>query len=292
MVLSANWLKLRGTDSSTFKKQDANDKKTTEYLVSRKNGVRKTTSKHGQQKDKKYAGKGPNKIMSMVYTMNTAIQNHERQKLEGKEFEFAGPNTNKPADCLSRKLDELYKELGSAISSQKNIEIGKYVAIDCEFVGVGPEGRESHLARITVVNYHGSVVMDQFVRPREKVTDWRTWISGVKPSHMQNAIDFDTAQLKVAKLLSGRILVGHAVNHDLESLALSHPKSLTRDTSKHLPFRKNYAKGKTPSLKKLVKEIFGVDIQVGEHSSVDDARATMLLYRKHKNEFETLHRPT
>lgn len=37
-------------------------------------------------------------------------------------------------------------------------------------------------------------------------------------------------------------------------------------------------KGSTPSLKRLAKEILSIDIQSGEHSSVEDARAAMQLY--------------
>ena len=164
--------------------------------------------------------------------------------------------------------------------------------MDCEFVGVGPEGKESALARISIVNYFGHVVFDEFVKPREKVVEWRTWVSGIKPEHMKNAITFKEAQKKTADILEGRILVGHALKHDLEALMLSHPKSLLRDTSRHLPFRKLYAKGKTPSLKKLTTEVLKISIQEGEHSSVEDARATMLLYKKEKTEFEKIHRNT
>lgn len=64
--------------------------------------------------------------------------------------------------------------------------IGKYVALDCEFVGVGPEGKRSALARVSMVNYYGALVMDEFVRPEEKVTDWRTWVSGIRPKDMQD----------------------------------------------------------------------------------------------------------
>jgi len=42
-------------------------------------------------------------------------------------------------------------------------------------------------------------------------------------------------------------------------------------------------------LKKLAKEILGVDIQGGEHSSIEDARATMLLFRRHKSAFDIEH---
>lgn len=53
-------------------------------------------------------------------------------------------------------------------------------------VGVGPEGVESTLARVSIVNYHGAVMLDRFVRPREKVTDYRTWVSGVREEDLRN----------------------------------------------------------------------------------------------------------
>jgi len=44
-------------------------------------------------------------------------------------------------------------------------------------------------------------------------------------------------------------------------------------------------------LKKLALEVLGIEIQGGEHSSVEDARACMLLYRKFRDEIEKLHKP-
>lgn len=162
---------------------------------------------------------------------------------------------------------------------------GKYLAIDCEFVGVGPEGAENALARVSIVNFYGYVVYDKYVRPTEKVTDWRTWVSGITPKHMKEAITFKQAQSEAAKILAGKVLVGHAVSHDLESLFLSHPKSMIRDTTRYQPFRA-IAKGKTPGLKKLTQHFLKIEIQDGEHSSVEDARATMLLFRMHRKDFE------
>lgn len=75
---------------------------------------------------------------------------------------------------------------------------GKYLAIDCEMVGIagGPKDPslpgnrsqrdESSLARVSVVNYHGAVQLDVFVQQRERVTDWRTEFSGVRESDMIN----------------------------------------------------------------------------------------------------------
>ncbi len=63
---------------------------------------------------------------------------------------------------------------------------GKYLAVDCEMVGVGLDGAESALARVSLVNFHGVVLMDEFVRPRERVVDYRTQFSGIRPADMVN----------------------------------------------------------------------------------------------------------
>jgi len=154
----------------------------------------------------------------------------------------------------------------------------------------GPTNERSALARVSIVNYHGHVILDTFVRPKEKVTDWRSWVSGVTPMHMIHAREFEDVQKEVSTILMDRVLVGHAVKNDLEVLLLSHPRRDTRDTSRHPGFRKLSA-GRTPALKKLAQEVLGIEIQGGEHSSVEDARVCMLLYRKFRDEIEKLHKP-
>lgn len=287
MPLSSNWQALLASESnptSNGKNKQSNRKIRNVNKVSKTVNVSSTTQYAPRKR------KNGSKIMDMVYNMNKEISKHEKDKLEGKVFEF-NPNKANTSTTIKEPVKVGISE-DTRINSNKSKEIGKYIAMDCEFVGVGPEGKESALARISIVNYFGHVVLDEFVKPREKVVEWRTWVSGIKPEHMKNAITFKEAQKKTADILEGRILVGHALKHDLEALMLSHPKSLLRDTSRHLPFRKLYAKGKTPSLKKLTKEVLKISIQEGEHSSVEDARATMLLYKKEKTEFEKIHRNT
>lgn len=166
-------------------------------------------------------------------------------------------------------------------------KVGKFVGIDCEMVGVGPDGTDSALARVSIVNFNGAVLLDCYVKPQEKVTDYRTHVSGIEPKHLESdeALTFKEAQFKTEAIIRGRILVGHAVYNDLQALILSHPALLIRDTSRYKPFRK-LAKGRTPGLKMLVKEILGITIQSGSHSSVEDARFTIQLYKSAKSEWE------
>ncbi|MCJ1239618.1 REX4, RNA exonuclease 4 [Varicellaria rhodocarpa] len=170
--------------------------------------------------------------------------------------------------------------------SPPTVEAGKFIAIDCEMVGVGPTpATDSALARVSVVNYHGQQLYDSFVLPKETVTDYRTHVSGITPYLLRSARTLETVQMDIADLLDGRILIGHSIRNDLDALLMGHPKRDIRDTCRYPPFRK-LAGGKTPGLKRLAKEILGVEIQGGEHSSIEDARATMLLFRKEKEGFE------
>jgi hypothetical protein len=44
--------------------------------------------------------------------------------------------------------------------------VTKLIALDCEMVGVGIEGKESMLARVCIINSFGNVIYDKFVKPR------------------------------------------------------------------------------------------------------------------------------
>jgi RNA exonuclease 4 len=175
------------------------------------------------------------------------------------------------------------------LTTSLSAEIGKYVAIDCEMVGVGPNpDKESALARVSIVNWNGDQIYDSFVRPKERVTDWRTHVSGIAPKHMIEARSFEDVQKDVSQILEDTILVGHSIRNDLDALMIGHPKRDIRDTSKHPPYRK-IAGGGSPRLKLLASELLGLKIQEGAHSSVEDARATMFLFRRDKEAFESEH---
>lgn len=164
--------------------------------------------------------------------------------------------------------------------------IGKFLAIDCEMVGVGPLGVTSVLARVSIVNYHGQVVLDEYVHPQEHVVDYRTHVSGITPRILkEKAIDFKTVQKRVADIIKDKIIIGHALKNDLDALMLDHPRKLLRDTARYKPL-KNPTTKHAQSLKNLAKALLSKDIQTGEHSSVEDARIVMEIYKLHKQEWE------
>lgn len=167
---------------------------------------------------------------------------------------------------------------------------GPAVAIDCEMVGTGPGGRRSALARCSIVGYGGDVLYDRYVRPAAPVVDYRTRWSGIRRHHMAGAVPFGAARKEILRLLAGKVVVGHAVHNDFKALKYFHPEALTRDTSKMplLNRKGGFPENATVSLKRLAKELLHKDIQVGKsgHSSVEDARTTMELYKVVEVEWE------
>jgi RNA exonuclease 4 len=208
----------------------------------------------------------------------------------GAEEETDGDD-ERPSSALGTTHPKSLSILNSDVHVNEGVSqtaiAGKYIALDCEMVGYGPNPQsDSQLARVSIVNYHGEQIYDSYVTPQVPVTDYRTHITGLTATILnREGRPFKEVQRDVATFMSGRILVGHAIKNDLEMLMLPHPRRDIRDTSRHAPFRA-LSHGKTPALRKLCKELLGLDIQTGVHSSVEDARVTMLLYRKEKDVFE------
>ena len=80
------------------------------------------------------------------------------------------------------------------------------------------DGSIDGLARVSIVNYNGVVLLDKFVIPEGKmITNYRTWVSGVTPDKLRTengAIFFKEAKKKAHAILKDKIIVGHSVNHD------------------------------------------------------------------------------
>ncbi|KAJ5298778.1 uncharacterized protein N7443_006898 [Penicillium atrosanguineum] len=280
--LSSNWKKLQ----ATFKKGPS----TSTSSPGKKRKASDRDSGHGTAKKQK-----PGKEYTKTRDTITPYKRKRMSEAAEVAANTADADSTKPA--LRRKSSagvSAQTETGSRNGKvnegrSKTAEIGKYVAMDCEMVGVGPNpDNDSVLARVSIVNFNGDQVYDSYVRPKEMVTDWRTHVSGIAPKHMVEARSLEQAQKEVAEIMDGRVLVGHAVSNDLDALLLGHPKRDIRDTSKHPEYRK-IAGGGSPRLKMLAEHFLGIKIQEGAHSSVEDARATMALYRREKDAFEREH---
>ncbi|KAG5662921.1 hypothetical protein KAF25_005339 [Fusarium avenaceum] len=293
-ALSSNWKKLQAKlkeESASKPSLKRKSETSTTNPPPKKTKAQKTITK--PQKTAKSAGPATKKKMGGVHS--TKIE----ETVPGTSTSLAlwAEDHDVSAEALAEAYNLGAKDNSMMLAAAKDkvnhglaegIEIGKYIAIDCEMVGVGPGGHESVLARVSIVDFHGVQIYDSYVKPKEKVTNWRTAVSGISQKSMRFARDFEEVQADIDKLLRGRILIGHDLKHDLDALILSHPGKDIRDTAKFPGFKK-YGNGRKPALRVLAQQLLGVEIQGGAHSSIEDARATMLLFRKHKSAFDMDH---
>ncbi|CAK62273.1 unnamed protein product (macronuclear) [Paramecium tetraurelia] len=163
-------------------------------------------------------------------------------------------------------------------------QTGSILAIDCEMVECKNEIGASvqMLARITVVNYNGYVVLDQYYKPRFKVRNYITRISGITPQIIKDKPVYnDFEKQKLQLLFKDKTIIGHTLKSDFDAMEFD-----LFNESRLFEIRggiKQYSQ-LNKGLKKMCLKYLGQNIQQGQHSSEIDARATLFIFRKFRNE--------
>jgi PAB-dependent poly(A)-specific ribonuclease subunit 2 len=191
----------------------------------------------------------------------------------------------------------------------KAVEIsrkGFLCAIDAEFVSLSEEEAEftsegvkritrpAHLAlaRVSVIRGNdGHVCIDDYIEPRDPIVDYLTMYSGIEPHDLdryttnRHLVSLKTAYRKLRCMVDGGcIFVGHGLDQDFRIINMVVPPSQIIDTVNlyHIP-----SKQRKLSLKFLAWAVLGLDIQQGNHDSIEDARAALSLYEKYLQLQET-----
>ena len=221
------------------------------------------------------------------------IQQRNRGNNNGRKSPRTKHNHNRSNDFKS-KTAKSPRKIMVEVESISEEEKSRYVAIDCEMVGCGTSGYRSALARVSIVNWDGDVVLDKFVRVEEEVTDYRTFVSGITASDLNspNAISFEECRALVLQTIENKIVVGHGLKSDFDALQIRHEWYMIRDTAKYQPFMKEHPTEQgllvPKKLKELARDKLGLIIQQDgqQHDSIEDATAAMELYIKHRRKWE------
>ena len=141
VALSQNWKKLQ---SKITPKEGKTSKKSKKILKESKKPVTTLASNRGSNTEvlSQTQPHTQNQIPTHATLFEATLWHNEN------DIAVSDVNNQKETSIMVNK------------SELKKTEPGKYLAIDCEFVGVGNEGEESALARVSIVNFYGYLVYD------------------------------------------------------------------------------------------------------------------------------------
>lgn len=214
------------------------------------------------------------------YTLHPAWFTTEEEKSD--ELERRGRDKQAASDGW---IDTMVKNLEDGTVPDKDIQQGsltagrRVLAMDCEMCKV--EGDEAALTRISIVNWDGETVMDEFVMPEMPIIDYLTPYSGITAEKLRGIrTTLHDIQDRLVKTITPKhILVGHSLNSDLTAIQITHP--FVVDTS--ILYSHPRGPPMKSSLKWLAQKYLNREIQKGHgtngHDSVEDAKACLDLVK-------------
>ncbi|KAI8979760.1 ribonuclease H-like domain-containing protein [Mycotypha africana] len=175
-----------------------------------------------------------------------------------------GPHIYKEDNIEKLHYKIPFVQAPSRIDSDQRQDI---VALDCE-MGYTTGGLE--LIRLTMVDIHGQVLLDELVLPTNMIIDLNTVYSGIATlkgaSH-----DLESVRKEVFKFVDrDTIILGHGLENDMNAMRLIHTNII--DTAelfphyKGLPFRMSLRQLASIHLKKFIQT------STDGHDSLEDAK--------------------
>jgi len=164
-----------------------------------------------------------------------------------------------------------------------------YFSLRCSTVAVGKDGTERAVGRVTVVDWELETVLDEYVKVPLNIADYRTEQTGITAANLKNGVSFDQARTQVAKMIKGKILIGHGLETDLSALGLSHPVSDVRDTATYPPLMesKKDASAEGTLMPKELNVLAKEHLKRNVGSPTEEAAVCMDLYKQARKDWES-----
>lgn len=235
--------------------------------------------------------------------LSGAGKTKSKPKLRPNALEYIPMATNavsNPTNNIIKQFESLSLNNGSrsfmaSMTSEflrMRQKMEKSVALDCEMVGVGV-GSESALAHVAIVGFNGNILLNKYVIPVggiNSITNYRSAFSGITKEKLEplnkDKFAFEKIKKDVYRILKNKIIVGHGLINDFNVLGfIPNPANVWDSTEMDIykqdhQFREGLRQPR--KLKVISKEFTGNNIQKNNgkgHSPVEDARASMNLYR-------------
>lgn len=155
----------------------------------------------------------------------------------------------------------------------------KILAVDCEMVKTA--ANPLTLARVSVVDWDGNVVLDELVKPEQPVIDYVTFYSGITEEMLKPVTTtIGDIQKRLLEIVTPQtILVGHSLESDLKALKFAHPFII--DTVLQYPHPRGppLKSGLSFLAEKYLGKRMKRDRVEGGHDSIEDARAALELIK-------------
>ncbi|KAJ1679918.1 poly(A)-specific ribonuclease [Spiromyces aspiralis] len=215
---------------------------------------------------------------------------------------FNAPPVNKP-----KHLRPTDKVVPLSEEELRQLKPGYRCAIDAEFVKLASAEAEIHsdksalpyqtekipiLARLSVIRgmpgpLYGVPFIDDYIATRDPILDYVSDISGIHKGDLDPTTSsyelhqFKDTYRKLRHLISsGCTLIGHGLGNDFRTINIIAPPAQVLDTVK---LYSSPTHSRLISLRFLTWSILHRNIQDGQHSSVEDAKATLELYDKYQS---------
>ncbi|CAL2036363.1 unnamed protein product [Caenorhabditis brenneri] len=222
---------------------------------------------------------------------NRGVANNGKRDTFRKLYNCCNEEYNKAPGCKFSDVhvfDQLFeRELTHFIAtppplSPTDSRTVQAYAIDCEMVYTvsGPA-----LARLSMVDMQGKMVLDVFIKPPNEVLDPNTEFSGLTMEQVQNAQDtMQSCHAKLFKFVNSEtILIGHSLESDLKAMRLVHKSVVDTAILFKSPGDFKIAL-KNLSARFLNRTIQGDNEDAIGHDSLEDARTCVdLIYYGLKN---------